>query len=244
MYKGKRILALIPARGGSKGIPRKNLRMLAGKPLIAWSIEQALASKYIDRLLVSTEDEEIAQVSKEWGAEVPFMRPMEHATDTSPVAGAILHAMHSLQSAGDTYDVVMLIECTSPVRYPGDLDNVIATLVDALDAESVVGMVPLTHEHPAWAFRISEGWLKNFHDRALSLENCQRQALEPAYLPFSIYATWYHCFERYKIFYQERTAPYVLKREQMMEIDDEIDFFITEKIVENYVLPAWRSASE
>lgn len=241
MYKGKRILALIPARGGSKGIPRKNLRTFAGKPLIAWSIEQALASECIDRLIVSTEDEEIAQVSKKWGAEVPFLRPEEHATDTSPVAGAILHAMHTLRGMGEEYDIVMLIECTSPVRYPGDLDNVIATLVDTPEAESVVGMVRLTHEHPAWTFRVTDGWLKNFHGEALSVENCRRQALAPAYLPFSIYATWHPCFERYRMFYQERTAPYFLKREQMMEIDDEIDFFITEKIMEQYVIPAWKS---
>src|SRR5436309_11175411 len=99
MYKGKRVLALIPARGGSKGIPRKNVREFLGKPLIAWSIEQALASERIDRLIVSTEDEEIAAVSRQFGAEVPFMRPAEFAADVSPVSEAILHTLKTLQSS-------------------------------------------------------------------------------------------------------------------------------------------------
>ncbi|PKP59014.1 CMP-N-acetlyneuraminic acid synthetase, partial [Candidatus Atribacteria bacterium HGW-Atribacteria-1] len=89
MYKGKTILGLIPARGGSKGVPRKNIKLLLGKPLIAWTIEQALASKYIDKVVVSTEDEEIAEISKKYGAEIPFFRPKDLATDKSLVIDAI-----------------------------------------------------------------------------------------------------------------------------------------------------------
>jgi CMP-N-acetylneuraminic acid synthetase len=240
MYKGKRVLALIPARGGSKGIPRKNLRELSGKPLIAWSIEQAKASRRIDRLIVSTESEEIAAVSRRFGADVPFYRPAEFATDASPVAGAILHAMHMLPQGGETYDIVLLIECTSPVRYPGDIDNAIATLVDDPSSESVVGVVPLTHEHPSWTFRIADGFLESFIPMGHSKENCRRQAVEPTFLPYSLYLTWWTNFERYQTFYQPRTAPFPMKREQMVEIDDEVDFFIAESIMNKFIVPLSR----
>ena len=243
MYKGKRVLALIPARGGSKGIPRKNVREFLGKPLIAWSIEQALASERIDRLIVSTEDEEIAAVSRQFGAEVPFMRPAEFAADVSPVSEAILHTLKTLQSSGDRFDMVMLIECTSPVRYPGDIDAAIAALVDNPSAESVVGAVQLTHEHPMWTFRLSDGFLTSFIPKDDPAKNSRRQGLETTYLPYSLYLTWCANFERYKVFYEPRTAPFMLKREQMVEIDDEVDFFIAESIMEKYILPVHLEAS-
>ena len=94
MYKNKKILAIIPARGGSKGLPRKNIKPLLGKPLIAWTIEQALASKYLDRVIVSTEDEEIAAISRKYCAEVPFLRPKELARDDSPTIDTLLHALN------------------------------------------------------------------------------------------------------------------------------------------------------
>ncbi len=238
MYKGKRVLAIVPARGGSKGVPGKNIRELAGKPLIAWSIEQALESERIDRLIVSTENNEIAEVSRRFGADVPFLRPMEFAADESPVADAIQHAIQTLQSTGEIYDIVILLECTSPVRYPGDVDHAIAMLVDNVGAESVVGVVELTHEHPAWTFRLIDGYLSSFIDGGHSVDNCRRQALETTYLPYSIYLTWCSNFERYKLFYQPRALPYLLKREQMVEIDDEVDFFIAESIMKRYVLSA------
>ena len=236
MYKGKRILALIAARGGSKGLHRKNLRDLAGKPLIAWSITQAAASERIDRVIVSTEDDEIAETSRQFGADVPLLRPKELATDSSPVSEAILHVMRSLKSMGETYDIVMLLECTSPVRYPDDIDNAIAALTDNPGAQSVVGVVELTHEHPTWTFRLSAGYLSSFISGGHSQENLRRQALEKTYLPFSIYLTWWRSFELYRSFYQPRTLPYLLRREQMADIDDEVDFFITESIMKKYIL--------
>ena len=102
MYKDKKILAVIPARGGSKGIPRKNIKNLGGKPLIAWTIECAQKSKYLDRIVVSTEDEEIAQVAKKWGADVPFMRPMELAQDDTPGVTPIVHAARTMLRGGGT----------------------------------------------------------------------------------------------------------------------------------------------
>ena len=117
MYKGKNILGLIPARGGSKGLPRKNIIPLLGKPLIAWTIEQALASKYLDRVVVSTDDNEIAEISKKYGAEVPFIRPKELAEDNAKGIDVVLHAIDWLKENDKQkqYDLIMLIQPVSPL---------------------------------------------------------------------------------------------------------------------------------
>lgn len=110
MYKHKKILCLIPARGGSKGLPKKNIRKLIDKPLIAWTIKQALASKYLDKIIVSTDDEQIAAVSRKYGAEVPFLRPHKLAADKAKSIDVILHALSYLEQQGMRYDYILLLE--------------------------------------------------------------------------------------------------------------------------------------
>ena len=139
-----KILAIIPARGGSKGIPRKNIKALSGKPLIAWSIEQALASASIDRVVVSTDDNEIAEISRKYGAEVPFIRPDEYATDTASTEVAMIHAVTELANQGYRPDYVMLLQATSPVRRPGAIEAAIQTLIQS-QADSLVSA---TEIHP------------------------------------------------------------------------------------------------
>ena len=134
------ILAIIPARGGSKGIPRKNLVDLCGKPLIAWSIEAGnalLRAAAIQRSIVSTDDAEIAQVAREWGADVPFMRPPELATDTAKSIGYVLHAIDTLGASGERYDAVMLLQPTAPIR---DVAGIVEATrrFRASDAESLI----------------------------------------------------------------------------------------------------------
>ena len=104
MYKKLRILAVIPARGGSKGVPKKNIKLLGGKPLIAYSVEAAKKSKYVDRVAVSTDSEEIAEVAKKYGAEAPFLRPAKFATDSAPTLPAIQHAVNYFKSSLDIYN--------------------------------------------------------------------------------------------------------------------------------------------
>ena len=125
MYEGKRILGLIPARGGSKGIPRKNIRDMAGKPMIARTIECGLASRYLDEVVVTTDDEEIAEVARSWGADVPFLRPAELAADTSPTIDCVLHAQRELEALGRACDCVVLLQPTSPLRTVDDIDRAI-----------------------------------------------------------------------------------------------------------------------
>ena len=135
------ILAIIPARGGSKGIPRKNLLVLAGKPLIVHTIEHALQARSVDRVVVSTDDPEIAAVSKQYGAEV-IWRPAEISGDTASSESALLHALDFLErTEGYRPALVVFLQCTSPIRHPKDIDQAVQTLLDE-DADSLLSVVP------------------------------------------------------------------------------------------------------
>ena len=125
MYNGNRVLGLIPARGGSKGIPHKNIKEIAGHPLISYTIECGLRSKYLDDVVVSTDSEEIAEIAIAFGASVPFMRPAELALDTSKTIECVIHARDTLAEMGEHYDAIVLLQPTSPLRMPADIDGAI-----------------------------------------------------------------------------------------------------------------------
>lgn len=137
------ILCVIPVRGGSKGIPRKNIRHLAGKPLVAWTIEQALAAECGLDVLVSTDDPEIAEVALQAGADVPFLRPAELAQDETATEPVVQHAIDYRTAQGREPEAVMLLQATSPIRYPGTLDRAVSEF-RATDVDSLVGVVPQT----------------------------------------------------------------------------------------------------
>ena len=125
MINEKSVLAIIPARGGSKGIKGKNIFSIEGKPLIAYTIEAACASEYIDTVIVSTDNQEIADVSKAYGAEVPFLRPAELASDYAQTIDAVLHAVYTLKEMGKEYDYLVLLQPTQPLRSAEDIDHAI-----------------------------------------------------------------------------------------------------------------------
>ena len=130
MIRSEDILAIIPARGGSKGVPRKNIRKLGGKPLIAYTIEAALGSKYISRLIVSTDDEEIAEISHKWGADVPFLRPVEFATDTAKAIAVVKHALLEMEKLDNCeYPVIVYLEPPAPFKTSKDIDSCIEILL-------------------------------------------------------------------------------------------------------------------
>ncbi|MEO0462655.1 MAG: acylneuraminate cytidylyltransferase family protein [Pseudomonadota bacterium] len=143
-------LALIPARGGSKGIPRKNVLDLAGKPLIAWTIEAALGANSVSRVVVTTDDAEIADIAREHGAEVPFMRPADLASDTAPGIAPVMHALGELPQT----DALVLLQPTSPLRTAAHIDSALA-LAHARGAPSLVS-VRAVEEHPAHMFRLGD----------------------------------------------------------------------------------------
>ena len=125
MINGERLLALIGARGGSKGVPGKNIKLLGGKPLIAWTIEAALKSDYIDRLIVSSDSNDIINISRKFGADTPFIRPSELATDEAVQEDAILHAMEWTEKNDKPYKYLMVLQPTSPFRDTIEINNVI-----------------------------------------------------------------------------------------------------------------------
>ena len=232
MYKSKTILGLIPARGGSKGLPGKNVKPLLGKPLIAWTIEQGRASRYLDRVVVSTDDPKIAAVSRKYGAEVPFMRPAELAQDHSPTSDTILHALDHFSRLGVDYDYLALLEPTSPLRDRHDIDRGIRKMIDnQADANSLVSLGEIALEHPAVAKRIdAAGFVHPFIDKQVHAK--RRQDLSKAYFPYGvIYLAKTSALRRTGSFYQERTLSLFIQRWQNYEIDGAWDFVCIEAIL-------------
>lgn len=174
MYKNKKFIAIIPARGGSKGIPRKNIIDVAGKPLIAYTIETALSSRYLDRVIVSTDDVEIAEVSKQYGAEVPFLRPAHLATDE---ANTIDTVMDTLERVDKTYDYVVLLQPTQPLRTAQQIDEAIQQVVEK-NQSSLVSVEEVT-DHPILYRKMTkEGKLLPLLNRNSTV---RRQDFEPYY---------------------------------------------------------------
>ena len=153
------ILAIIPARGGSKGIPRKNIKLLAGKPLIAYSIEAAIKSEFVNRVIVSTDDDEIEQISIKYGAEV-IIRPKKLAEDDSPTIDGIIHALNILEKTGYLPDIVVLLQPTSPLRTQDDVDNAIIYYLKNKDKyDSLISICEFDHS-PYWSLKVDNGNLK------------------------------------------------------------------------------------
>ena len=212
---------MIPARGGSKGVPRKNIRLLAGKPLVTWTIEQAAQSRYIDRVIVSSEDEEICQVAKQSGAEVPFVRPMELASDTASGVDVLCHAV---ENAGADYDYVVLLQPTSPLRESTDIDAAIECCVSRT-AKSVVSVAEAT-KSPYWMYQVQEGGkLTPFVENAAS----NRQQLPQSYaLNGAVYVLEVAALLESRKILDEQTLGYVMPEERSYDIDTETDFLICE----------------
>ncbi len=147
-----RVLGLVPARGGSKGIPGKNVRLLGGRPLLAWTAEAALASRRLSRVVLSTDDEGIAEVGRQHGLDVPFLRPAELARDDTPTLPVVRHVLETLESLDEAFDAVCLLQPTSPFRRAEDIDACVAMLEErGLDA--VVSVLPVPAEHnPHWVY--------------------------------------------------------------------------------------------
>lgn len=156
-----RILGIVPARGGSKGVPRKNIRLLGGKPLLAYTAESAKASSFLTKIVLSTDDEEIAETGRQWGFDVPFLRPSELALDSSPTLPVIQHALDYYSLKGEEFDAMVLLEVTSPFRMPGLIDSAIAKFIE-LDADALVSVLPIPESYnPHWAFEQDEkGYLQ------------------------------------------------------------------------------------
>lgn len=220
MYNGKKILAIIPARGGSKGIPHKNIKEVNGRPLIAYSIGEAKKSRYIDRLIISTENKQIAEVGKKFGADVPFMRPAALAQDSTPGIEPILHALDWFTQRKERYDYVMCLQCTSPLRTQEHIDQAIEGLIDR-NKDSIVSVCE-SKVLPFWMKKISGGLLKDFLDSVPFY--ARRQDAPAVYqLNGAIYMARSEVLEARKNWYTENTLPYIMDEESSMDIDTPMD---------------------
>jgi CMP-N,N'-diacetyllegionaminic acid synthase len=211
------LLALIPARGGSKGIPRKNIRPFCGKPLLQWSIEVALAAPSVHQVVVSTDDPEIAAVALAGGAEVPFLRPAELASDTAPGIAPVLHALEQLPEVSD----VLLLQPTSPLRLVEDVEAIVVLRREARREAAV--SVTLSSKHPAWMFGLSPHQM--LEPLLPAAEAACRQQLPAAYeLNGALYLASREFLERERSFLTADTLGYVMPPERSVDIDSQLDW--------------------
>lgn len=226
MIQNHTVLAIIPARGGSKGIPRKNLKMLAGKPLIAWTIEAALQSHYIDRLIVSSEDVEIIKAARAWGCEAPFTRPAELARDDTPGIAPVLHAVNTIK---EKYDYILLLQPTSPLRTGEDIDTCLSYCLQE-QAPACIS-VSEVRQSPYWMYTLNQDKrLRPLMQAGWSI--IRRQDLHPVYMPNgAVYVVRREYLLARETFLTEKTLAYVMPPERSWDIDDETDFRICELIL-------------
>jgi CMP-N,N'-diacetyllegionaminic acid synthase len=230
MINGQRVLSLIPARSGSKGLPRKNILPLCDKPLIAWSIEQSLACAAIDKTIVSTDSAEIAEIARRHGAEVPFLRPGHLASDTATSIDVTLHAVDHMKSLGEDYDIVVLLEPTSPLRDASDIAGALEHLTANDKVESVVGVAKVEAVHPAYLFHLAEGILEPYS--TVHPNHVRRQDLEDLYfIEGSVYVSYANSLRQKRAFYHDRTAPWVVPRWKSHEIDELADMVVIEALM-------------
>lgn len=224
MINGGTVLAIIPARGGSKGVPRKNIREAGGKPLIAWTIEEARKSKYIDRLILSSDDPDIISTAQAWGCEVPFVRPVNLAQDDTPGIVPVLHALEQLPG----YDWVVLLQATSPLRDVSDIDGCLSLCVES-SAPAAVTVVE-AEQSPWWMYTLAVGGAM----RPLlggTQEFQRRQDLPPVYaLNGAVYVAKSDWLREKKTFLAEETVGYVMPQQRSLDIDTEQDLKIMNMI--------------
>jgi CMP-N-acetylneuraminic acid synthetase len=224
-----RVLAVIAARGGSKAVPGKNIADLGGRPLIAWTVAAALASR-AERTIVTTDDAAIADAARAAGAEVPFVRPAELARDETPGTEPVIHAVEWLERhEGYEPDIVMSLQPTSPFRTATDIDAAISLLV-AREADSVVSVMP-ADGHPYWMKRRdADGWIVPFLPD--SPATFRRQELpEALMLNGAIYAARRAVLLASRGWYTGRTAPYVMPIERSLDIDTAWDLRLARLLV-------------
>ena len=230
MINRRRILGVIPARGGSKGIPKKNIKKICGKPLIEYTIIEAKKSKYIDELIVSTDSKEIANVCRSLGINVPFIRPKKFASDSARAIGVVKHAVISMEKIHRIqYDIVVYLEPPNPLRIVEDIDNSIE-IYDKKKPDSVVSVQEANQFHPILMKKIENGLLKPIWKE--EEEGVPRQLYSPkAYMRNGAV----YVLSRNNIindnFYGIKIIPYIMPVERSVCIDDIIDWNVAESML-------------
>lgn len=233
MIDGKSVLALVPARSGSKGFPGKNTAQFHDRPLIAWPIKAALASSYVDDVIVSTDSEEIAEIARHYGARVPWLRPAELAQDHSVRSDVIVHALESEAP----HDLLVYLEPTSPLTAAADIDICLRSLVENRAAKSCVTICKKLEFHPEYCVSSnSDGLLRPFLKKSFRDLPINRQQLSDSYFfDGSVYVSWVDSFLEYGEFYHDFTLGVELEPYKAIEIDEEEDLLIADTLRRKYM---------
>lgn len=217
------VLALVPARGGSKGIPDKNIRPLAGRTLLEYAARAASASAVVDRVVLSTDSERVAEEGRRAGLEVPFIRPAELAQDDTPMLPVIDHAVEFLAQHGWDAEIVVLLQPTSPLRTPSHIRAAVQELRES-KADSVVTVVELPrHVSPDYVMRIDDGRLVPFLDEGARIT--RRQDARPAFVrDGTVYAFWTRTLRETRSIYGHNCRPLVVPARESITIDTQDDW--------------------
>jgi CMP-N,N'-diacetyllegionaminic acid synthase len=236
MIGGARVLALVPARSGSKGLPGKNIRPLSGVPLLAWPVAAALASRYVDCVVASTDSTEYAEIARQYGAEVPVLRPTELANDKAPSSAAVLHMLDELASRGEQFDYFVLLEPTSPLTASTDIDAALETLLARRDvADAILGVSELSTSHPAFTVRrdVDSGRIEPYLGGDFG-NLPRRQDLEPVFaLDGSLYISDVGVYRQQGGFCHARTLGHDMPRHKSLEVDDLVDFVCIQALIDH-----------
>jgi CMP-N,N'-diacetyllegionaminic acid synthase len=226
-----RTLGIVPARGGSKGVPRKNITLLLGKPLLAYTAEAALAAKLLTRVVLSTEDEEIACIGHHCGLEVPFMRPAELARDETPTLSVLQDVVRKLELAGDCFDAVFTLQPTTPLRRADDIDGAIE-LLERTGADSVISFVDVGERHPARMKFITPDGRVIDPPFGEQFEGQRRQDLPKLYLrEGSIYITRRTVLMEQNSVKGRDCRAWLIPEERACNIDTPFDLFLAEQML-------------
>lgn len=231
MYKGKRFLAIIPARSGSKGLIDKNIKILNNKHMIGYTIEAAKNSNLFDNIIVSTDSVEYAEISKKYGANVPFLRDGKLANDTASSADVIVDVIEKLKLQGEEYDYFVLLQPTSPLRNSGDIIKAIELLINT-ESDSVIGVSEAEHSLTLYNELPESLSMNNFIDNKDS--NSRRQDYRKVYrINGAIYICEIELYLKNKNFYGEKSKAYIMDNINSIDIDNELDFKFAEFILKN-----------
>lgn len=226
MYKGKKIAALITARGGSKGIPKKNIIKLCGKPLIHWTVESALQSKYIDKIFLSTDSDEIINSVKKFPVEVPFKRPKNISSDKATSTDVILHFIDWMKKNGNEYDILLLLQPTSPFRKSEYIDNSIKKFIGSKESLSLISVTE-NIKSPFLSRKInSKGYIENL--LKVNIDKRRQDIPVTYYINGAIYLINIKNFQKYKTFQTPKTLSYIMPYYSSIDIDEPMDLKIAE----------------
>lgn len=234
MINDKKVLVIVPARSGSKGLKDKNILELHGKPLLGWPINAALKSKYVDEVVLSTDSEEYKKMGLKQGAEVPFLRPVELSGDKVASIDVILHCVEWLEAQSKVFDILVLLEPTSPMTDTFDIDKALEELVSSPDTTSIVGVSKAECNHPVFAYKKGEQSLLRPFINQIG-KAVRRQELDDAfYLDGSLYISCIETLKKERTFYTKSTLGFEFPKWKAFEIDDEIDFEIVKLLMKKY----------